>query len=144
MDGQLRIDADLSQLGDVRQFIRQRVASEDPPADCVDDLVQAVDEAVTNVIIHGYQGHPGWLQVDVASEDEQFIVTIEDQSRPFDPTTVPEPDLAVPPMDRKPGGMGIHLIRESTDSITYTPRPGGGNILTMIRGARRARGTQEG
>ncbi len=143
MDGQLRIDADLDQLGDVRQFIRRRVASGNPPADCVDDLVQAVDEAVTNVIIHGYQGQPGWLQVSVATEDDRFVVTIQDQCRPFDPTTVPEPDLAVPPMDRTPGGMGIHLIRESTDSMTYTPRPGGGNILTMIR-ARRAGGRQEG
>jgi anti-sigma regulatory factor (Ser/Thr protein kinase) len=29
--------------------------------------------------------------------------------------------------------MGIHLIRESTDAISYRPRPGGGNILTMVR-----------
>lgn len=143
MDGQLRIDADLDQLGDVRQFVRRRVASGDVPAEFVDDLVQAVDEAATNVIVHGYQGQPGWLQVGVATEDDRFVVTIEDQCRPFDPTTVPDPDLTVPPMARKPGGMGVHLIRESMDSMTYRPRPGGGNILTMIR-ARRAGGAKEG
>ncbi len=143
MEASLRIDADLDQLGDVRQFIRQRVASWNPPAEFVDDLVQAVDEAATNVIVHGYEGQPGWLQVGVATDDDRVIVTIEDQCRPFDPTTVPEPDLAVPPMARKPGGMGVHLIRASTDSMTYGPRPGGGNILTLIR-ARRAGGTQEG
>ena len=29
--------------------------------------------------------------------------------------------------------MGIHLIRELTDGFSYRPRPGGGNILTMVR-----------
>jgi hypothetical protein len=33
--------------------------------------------------------------------------------------------------------MGVHLIRESTDRMTWQPRPGGGNILTMARALRR-------
>jgi hypothetical protein len=32
--------------------------------------------------------------------------------------------------------MGVHLIRESTDRLAYRPRPGGGNILTMVRSIR--------
>jgi len=46
---------------------------------------------------------------------------------------VPEPDLSIPPLQRRPGGMGLHLIRLSTDSMTYRPRAGGGNILTLTR-----------
>ena len=66
-------------------------------------------------------------------EGDRFILTLEDGAPPFDPTTAPQPDLAVAPMARKPGGMGIHLIREATDTVSYRPRPGGGNILTLIR-----------
>jgi anti-sigma regulatory factor (Ser/Thr protein kinase) len=40
-------------------------------------------------------------------------------------------------MARKPGGMGVHLIRQSTDGLSYRPRPGGGNILTMVRSLER-------
>ena len=50
------------------------------------------------MIVHGYRGRPGWLDVGVALEDEQFVVTIEDEAPQFDPTGVPEPDLSVPPM----------------------------------------------
>jgi len=46
---------------------------------------------------------------------------------------VPEPDLSIPPLQRRPGGMGLHLIRLATDSMTYRPRAGGGNILTLTR-----------
>lgn len=135
--GHLRIDADLGQLSDVRRFVRAQAAAAAAPDDCRDDLVQAVDEAATNIISHGYRGDPGWLDVAIALEDDRFVVTLEDAAPPFDPTRVPEPDLAVAPMARSPGGMGIHLIREATDAISYRPRVGGGNILTLIRSRER-------
>ena len=135
----LRVDADLRRLADIRRFVRERAASAHAPLECLDDLVQAVDEASTNVIVHGYRGRHGWLEIAVELEDDRFIVTVQDAALPFDPTTVPEPDLSIPPMARKPGGMGVHLMRESTDTLSYRPRPGGGNILTMSRSLQRGR-----
>jgi len=129
----LRIDADLDRLADLRRFVREAAAAAGAPADRVGDIVQAVDESATNVIIHGYRGKRGWLEVTVAAEDGSLIVTLEDEAPAFDPTSVPEPDLTVPPMERTPGGMGVHLIRACTDRVTYRPRAGGGNILTMVR-----------
>ena len=59
----LRIPADLDRLAEVRALVREVATSCGAPAVCIDDLVQAVDEAVTNVILHGYRGAPGWLDV---------------------------------------------------------------------------------
>jgi serine/threonine-protein kinase RsbW len=131
----LRIPADLDRLAEMRALVRGAVDAIDPAADetCQDDLVQAVDEAATNVITHGYRGGPGWLDVGVGLADDRFVVTIEDAAPAFDPTAVPAPDLGVPPLARRPGGMGVHLMREATDELAYRPRPGGGNILTMVR-----------
>jgi serine/threonine-protein kinase RsbW len=132
----LRIDADLDRLAEVRRFVRDAANAAEAPIDCLEDLVQAVDEAATNAIVHGYAGTPGWLEVSAAVEGDRFVVTLEDGAPPFDPTTRPEPDLSVPPLERKPGGMGVHLIRKSTDALGYRPRPGGGNILTLARSLR--------
>lgn len=99
----------------------------------VDDLVQAVDESATNAIVHGHGGRSGWVEVGVAREGERLVVTIEDDAPAFDPTTVPAPDLSVPPEHRQPGGMGVHLTRLCVDEITHRPRPGGGNILILAR-----------
>jgi anti-sigma regulatory factor (Ser/Thr protein kinase) len=129
----MRIDADVAELAAVRAFVRDAARAADAPIDCLDDLVQAVDEAATNVITHGYGRAHGWLEISVALADDRFVVTIEDAAPGFDPTAAPEPDLSLPPLARRPGGMGIHLIRAATDELRYRPRPGGGNILTLIR-----------
>jgi serine/threonine-protein kinase RsbW len=129
----LRIPADLDRLADLRGFIRAAAASADAPIDCLDDLVQAVDEAATNAFVHGYEGRPGWLEVSVGFDGTSFVVTLEDEAPSFDPTTLPEPDLSIPPERRRPGGMGVHLIRAATDELSWHPRPGGGNILRLVR-----------
>ena len=129
----LRIPADLDRLAEVRSLVREVADACGAPPTCLDDLVQAVDEAATNVIVHGYRGRPGWLEVTAELVGDQIVVTIEDEAPTVDPTLVPEPDLTVPPEHRRPGGMGVHLMRLATDELRHSPRPGGGNILTMAR-----------
>jgi len=132
----LRLPAALARIADARQFVRSAAADAGAHVECREDLVQAVDEAATNVVLHGYRGGPGWLEIAAARDGDEFVVTLEDAAPAFDPTSHPEPDLTVPPLRRRPGGMGVHLIRESTDRLAYRPRPGGGNILTMVRSIR--------
>jgi anti-sigma regulatory factor (Ser/Thr protein kinase) len=129
----IRVPSDLGRLADVRAFLR--AAADDVGAGdaCTADLVQAVDEAATNAIIHGHAGKPGWVEVDVATEGDRFIVTLRDDAPAFDPTVIPSPDLSVHPGERRPGGMGVMLARLCVDEMSYAPRPGGGNILTLVR-----------
>jgi serine/threonine-protein kinase RsbW len=129
----IRVLSDLGRLEAVRELVRSVATEADASDACTADLVQAVDEATTNAIIHGYAGAPGWVEVAVAAEGDKLIVTIADNAPPFDPTAVPTPDLSVHPMERRPGGMGVMLARLCVDEMTYRPRPGGGNILTLVR-----------
>jgi anti-sigma regulatory factor (Ser/Thr protein kinase) len=129
----LRIPADLSRLIDVRELVRSAAAEVDAGPACTADLVQAVDEAATNAIVHGHAGRRGWVEVVVSTDDDRLIVTIADDAQAFDPTTVETPDLTVHPRERRPGGMGVLLARLCVDEMTYRPRPGGGNILTLVR-----------
>jgi serine/threonine-protein kinase RsbW len=133
LSAHLRVDAELERLADVRQFVRRQMVEAEAAHGALDDMVQAVDEAATNVITHGYRGAAGWIDVEVEVDDGRCVVTLSDAAPTFDATGVPEPDLSIPPMDRVPGGMGVHLIRAATDSFDHRPRPGGGNILVMVR-----------
>ncbi len=129
----IRIPSDVARLVEVREMIRAAATAAGAEAAFADDLVQAVDETATNAIVHGHAGRPGWVEVRLAREGDRLVVTIEDDARPFDPTVVPEPDLSVPPERRRPGGMGVHLARLCVDEISHRLRPGGGNILTLVR-----------
>ncbi|MEO8572057.1 MAG: ATP-binding protein [Chloroflexota bacterium] len=129
----LRVPSELGQLAALRDFLRT-AADEAGVGDAgAADLVQAVDEAATNAMIHGHAGRPGWVEVDVATKDDRFVVNVRDDAPGFDPTTVQSPDLSVHPANRRPGGMGVLLARLCVDEMTYRPRPGGGNILTLVR-----------
>jgi serine/threonine-protein kinase RsbW len=129
----LRIPAELDRLAEVRQFVRETTRAAGGTQDCVDDICQAVDEAATNTIIHGYKGDPGWVEVEVGVDGADVVVTLEDAAPAFDPRTRPEPDMSVSALVRGPHGMGVHLMRLATDTLDWRPRDGGGNILTLVR-----------
>jgi len=129
----MTVPAELSRLADIRALVREVAIEGGAPPVCLDDLVQAVDEAATNIVVHGYGHQGGPIDVDARVEDERVVIELRDRAPTFDPTEVPEPDLSIPPLQRRPGGMGLHLIRLATDSMTYRPRAGGGNILTLTR-----------
>ncbi len=129
----LSVPADLDRMAEIRALVRDVAVSCGAPPVCMDELVQAVDEAATNVAVHGYRGDAGDLDVTAELVGDSIVIRIEDTAPRFDPTLAPEPDISTPPEARRPGGMGIHLMRLATDSITHSPRPGGGNILTLAR-----------
>jgi serine/threonine-protein kinase RsbW len=129
----LRIPADLARLTELRAMVRDAARAEGAAPDSVDDLMQAVDEAATNTIVHGYAGRPGWIDLALVVNGGDIVVTLEDVAPAFDPTARPEPDMTVPALVRGPGGMGVHLMRLATDDLAYRPREGGGNILTLTR-----------
>jgi serine/threonine-protein kinase RsbW len=130
----LRISADLQNLSTIRKFVEEVVKDEQTDPETVGDVVLAVDEAVTNIILHGYQGQPGSLEIQVSKAEDKVTIGLRDQAPPFDPTAYEKkPDLSLPLNQRPLGGMGIYLIRNAVDEITYRVRPQGGNELTLVK-----------
>ena len=132
----LRVGNDVNRLGDVRTFVRETVAELGGSPRTADDLVQAVDEAACNVMVHGYGGTPGEIEIEAARVGHSILITLLDRSTPFDPTAAaPRADPAAPPVPKRPGGMGvgIELIRTMTDEVRHHVRPDGGNELTLVR-----------
>jgi anti-sigma regulatory factor (Ser/Thr protein kinase) len=105
------------------------------PADTVFGVHLCLEEAISNVIRHGYDGQPGnRITVDCASPSAHEVVfTIEDQAAPFDPVSgsLIEDQPATSPMDYlRPGGRGILLMRKFADTLAYE-RLASGNRLTI-------------
>ena len=89
----------------------------------------AVEEAVANVINHGQATA---VTLHVAEEDNRLVLTIDDDGQPFDPTADSPTDFSVSPDERPPGGLGIMLLHQMTDGLSYQ-RTDGHNILTIIK-----------
>ena len=93
-----------------------------------------MDEALCNVINHGYQRRPDgpiWLNLWALDGDDQpgLKVVIEDRARQVDPAQIQSRNLE----DIRPGGLGVHIIREIMDEARYEKREGGGMRLTMVK-----------
>jgi serine/threonine-protein kinase RsbW len=128
-----RVAAKLENLADVRRFVETQAAMLDVGQDAVEDMILAVDEAVTNVIVHGYQDQEGVIEIEVRREGDALIVHLRDEAAPFDPTTFPSPDLTLPPEERILSGMGVCLIRRRTDEVKHRHTLNRGNELTLVK-----------
>ena len=129
----LRISAELKQLVVIRRFIEETATAFKADPSAILDMLQAVDEAATNIIVHGYRGQPGMIEIEVRREGDSLVVRLRDQATPFDPTAVPPPDLTLPLEKRPLGGMGIYLARQLMDEMTHRVTSQGGNELTLVK-----------
>lgn len=131
----LCVSAQLTNLATIRQFVAETAASLHAEPAAIDDMIQATDELATNMIVHGYRGQPGNIEIAVWKEGDSLAVRLRDQAPPFDPATVTPPNLALPLERRRPGGLGIYLSRRFTDSMIHRITPDGGNELTLLKKA---------
>ena len=107
------------------------------PELCCGQMALAVDEALCNVMKHGYEGREDQpisvgMQVheDKGGNDHSSIrIVIEDRAKQVDPKSICGRDL----QDVRPGGLGVHMIREIMDDAIYEKREGGGMRLIMSK-----------
>jgi anti-sigma regulatory factor (Ser/Thr protein kinase) len=85
----------------------------------ISDIELAVEEAVVNIIQHGYRGSEGTILIKSDFYGGCLTLTIEDQAPRFDPTQLDMPNLSADLEERPIGGLGIHLIKSLVDEIKY-------------------------
>lgn len=107
-------------------------------------IALAVDEALCNIIRHGYDraaDRPIWIGIWPADLDDSgrptgIRLVIEDEARQIDPGELKGRELD----DIRPGGLGVHIIREVMDDVVYNKRNDKGMRLSMVKHAPRGGG----
>lgn len=77
----------------------------------------ALDEHITNILSHG-----GAREITVRCKVEAgyLVIEVEDDGTSFNPATAPPVNTKVPLTEKPVGGLGIHLMREFMDELTYS------------------------
>jgi serine/threonine-protein kinase RsbW len=93
-------------------------------------VVSAFSEAYNNLAIHGYRSFPQGpdrrIELEIASRDGAFVVTLRDFAAPYDPGSYSELPDELPER-----GMGLYIIRSFMDAIEYVAGPP--NVLTLVK-----------
>jgi Serine phosphatase RsbU, regulator of sigma subunit len=93
----------------------------------------AIEELVANIVNYS---EADWMEMEVSHQpsaiSHQLIVTLRDNGGAFDPTRQAEVDTDVTTAERQIGGLGIALVRQIADNLSYRRRDGI-NELTIIK-----------
>jgi anti-sigma regulatory factor (Ser/Thr protein kinase) len=122
---------DKSQISSIYGFISETVTRAGGNEGNVTALELIADEIFTNITSYaclGEEEYPVTLEIEV--KNGVVSMTFIDSGIPFDPTSVPSPDIGLPAAEREIGGLGIHMVRCMTDEISYE-RAGDKNVLTV-------------
>lgn len=92
-----------------------------------------LEEIMMNVISYGSDGAAiPHVRLHLAQDGAALSMEIADDGIAFDPLQAPAPDLDADIDDRPIGGLGVFLVRELMDSVTYR-REAGWNRLSVTK-----------
>lgn len=90
---------------------------------CEDDTLNinlVLDEAVINVIAHGYQDAAEHeIEVRLLLEGCRLTIQIADDGVPYNPLDAPAPRFDLPIEERPIGGLGVHIMKTLADTVEY-------------------------
>ena len=121
-------------LAELLAFIDRASARAALDATIAFDVRLATEEAVMNVIDHGYAGMaPGMIRLRFRRDPNEVVVTVEDDAPHFDPSTIRPADPDAPLERRSLGGLGWHFDAAHGSDAPRAATPHG-NRLTLVSG----------
>ena len=130
---QKSIGASTENLSEVRKFVTNYAQKHGFSKDQIADIRLAVDEAATNIIKHAYKSDKSQtLTIKLEFNEEKLCVTLTDQGISFDVKKYKSPDIKQQIAKKKRGGMGIHLMKNLMDEVSYKVK-NQENVLRMSK-----------
>ncbi len=114
-----------------RTVVAAFMARLDPTLEELSDVKTAVSEAVTNAIIHGYDGAPGKIRIHSQIEDDTIWIEVRDTG-----VGIPDVALAMEPLyttrpEMERSGMGFAFMEAFMDELDVDSSVGGGTTVRM-------------
>jgi serine/threonine-protein kinase RsbW len=102
------------------------------------DMQVCLEELMSNIVLHGAKGSAKdpaeTLSIAITLEalPERLVMTVEDNGRPFDVAKAPARPIDRPLEQVQPGGLGIQLIKNFTNSLAYSRTESGNRVIVTF------------
>ena len=133
MKKEIRIKNQVGELERVNQFVEEIGEELGLDMELQMNLNLVMEEMVVNVISYAYpQGKEADIELLAESDGKELTFVLSDRGKEFDPTMneTGDTDMDVNPAERDLGGMGIYIVKNIMNEVTYQ-RLEGKNLLTM-------------
>ena len=131
MKKEIKLKNQVGELERVAVFIEEICEELGLGMDLQMNLNLVLEEMVSNIIFYAYpEGTDAEIELMAEYDGKELTFVLSDQGREFDPTLKEDADVDVNPIDREIGGMGIWIVKNIMNQVTYQ-RLEGKNLLTM-------------
>lgn len=122
MNARRRFERRLESLPEMVAFTAASLPAHEVDAEQRLAIDFAIEELFTNMIKYSPTGaNPVEVVID-CGEAAVVVRLVDTDVEPFDVTVAPAADTTLPLAQRRPGGLGIHLVRRLVDDLTYEYR----------------------
>lgn len=135
-DIRIQMVSDPNYLSGARDLVASVARRLGFPEEGCGQIALALDEALCNVIRHGYDRRrdgPIWISLwPLHAENGSgpgLRIVVEDEAKQVDPAVIKSRDLD----EIRPGGLGVHIIRQVMDEVKYEKRDRAGMRLTLVK-----------
>ena len=129
---ELTIEALRENLPEVQGFVDEQLETADCPMKTQMTIDIAVEELFVNIASYAYGDGVGMATIRVELYDDPLSVEITfiDGGTPYDPLAKPDPNTSLALKERRKGGLGIFMVKNSMDAMKYE-YVDGKNVLTI-------------
>ena len=126
------ISAEKENLPKVLEFVEGQLEALECSRKVITQLDIAVEEIFVNIASYAYDPltGPATIRTEITRDPLAVIISFIDNGIPYDPLAKPDPDINLPLKQRKQGGLGIFMVKNSMDDVNYEYK-NGQNILTI-------------
>ncbi len=118
----------------MRRFVESIGLEEVWDNDVIEQIVIAVDEAVTNVMEHAYECKQGCpVKISFVIESDKFSIYIVDHGKSFDFRRILLGDIEKKLEERIRRGRGTLIMKKIMDTLEYSTNKEEGNVLKMVK-----------
>ena len=116
-----------------RASVASFAAGMDPSVEDMADIKTAVSEAVTNCIVHGYEGKTGIVEMSVYSEGKKITIKISDRGCGIHNIDKAREPLYTSKPESERSGMGFTIMESFMDSVKVISGEGKGTTVIMTK-----------
>jgi serine/threonine-protein kinase RsbW len=134
MNYRYKVGCSIENLKGVRDFIRTSLKENGAPDLEISEIVLALDEMCSNLMIHAHHCNPDDLfEIHISVEKNNPVVfEIIDDGTVFDINQFDEPGIDSIIHEKRKGGLGIRLVKTIMDKVEYHHRSGK-NICRLVK-----------
>lgn len=116
-----------------RSVVAAFVAQLDPTIEELADVKTAISEAVTNAIIHGYEGSFGYVTIVSKIIDRTVEIEVKDNGKGIENIEIARQPLYTSKPELERSGMGFTVMETFMDKVEIESHPGTGTVIKMTK-----------